>query len=82
LNVHRVSVVKQTEIHTAEPLVPDPSPFETETVIAKSERYTMRASSTGHVAAFFSASATVLSQEAADGKINVQSACALNTVYN
>jgi hypothetical protein len=40
LNVHRVSVVKQIEIHTAEPLVPDPSPFETETAIAKSKRYT------------------------------------------
>ncbi|PNF27183.1 hypothetical protein B7P43_G07852 [Cryptotermes secundus] len=28
LNVHRVSDVRQTEIHTAGPLVPDPSPFE------------------------------------------------------
>jgi hypothetical protein len=28
LNVHRVSDVKQIEIHTVEPLVPDPSPFE------------------------------------------------------
>jgi hypothetical protein len=32
-------------------------------------------------AAFFSASGVVLSQEAADGKINVHSACALNTRY-
>jgi hypothetical protein len=32
LNVHRVSDVGQTEIHTAEPLVPDPSPFEVEKV--------------------------------------------------
>jgi hypothetical protein len=28
LNVHRVSDVRQIEIHTAELLVPDPSPFE------------------------------------------------------
>jgi hypothetical protein len=27
LNVHRVSAVRQTEIHTAEPLVSDPEPF-------------------------------------------------------
>jgi hypothetical protein len=33
-------------------------------------------------AAFFSASGAALSQEVADGKINVQSACALNTQYN
>jgi hypothetical protein len=30
LNVLRVSDVRQIEIHTAEPLVPDPSPFEVE----------------------------------------------------
>jgi hypothetical protein len=30
LNVHRVSDVRQIEIHTAELLVPDPSPFEVE----------------------------------------------------
>jgi hypothetical protein len=30
LNVHRVSDVKQIEVHTAEPLVPDPNPFEVE----------------------------------------------------
>jgi hypothetical protein len=33
LNVHRVSYVRQIEIHTAEPLVPDPSPFEVEIAI-------------------------------------------------
>jgi hypothetical protein len=35
LNVHRVSDVRQREIHTAEPLVPEPSPFEVETAISK-----------------------------------------------
>jgi hypothetical protein len=30
LNVDGVSDVRQIEIHTAEPLVPDPSPFEVE----------------------------------------------------
>jgi hypothetical protein len=39
LNVHRVSDVRQIEIHTAEPLVPGPSPFEVEITIAKLERY-------------------------------------------
>ncbi|PNF20265.1 hypothetical protein B7P43_G15396 [Cryptotermes secundus] len=39
LNVHRVSAVRQTEIHTAEPLVPDPSPFEVESAFAKLKRY-------------------------------------------
>ncbi|PNF33673.1 hypothetical protein B7P43_G12347 [Cryptotermes secundus] len=39
LNVHRVSDVRQTEIHTAEPLMPDPSPFEVETAIAKLKQY-------------------------------------------
>jgi hypothetical protein len=39
LNVHRVSDVRQTEIHTAEPLVPDPSPFEVEIAIAKLKSY-------------------------------------------
>jgi hypothetical protein len=41
----------------------------------------MWASCTDCVAAFFLASGPSLSQEAADIKINVQSACALNTVY-
>jgi hypothetical protein len=35
LNVHRVSNVRQIEIHTAEPLVPESSPFEVEIAIAK-----------------------------------------------
>jgi hypothetical protein len=35
LNVHRVSDVRQIEIHTAELLVPDPSPSEVEIDIAK-----------------------------------------------
>jgi hypothetical protein len=39
LNVHRVSDVRQIEIHIAEPLVPDPSPFEVEITIAKLKRY-------------------------------------------
>jgi hypothetical protein len=34
LNVHNVSDVGQMEIHTAEPLVPDPSHFEVEISIA------------------------------------------------
>jgi hypothetical protein len=39
LNVHRVSDVRQREIHTAEPLVPDPSPLEVEITIAKLKKY-------------------------------------------
>jgi hypothetical protein len=39
LNVHRVSDVRQIEIHTAEPLVPDPGTFESEIAIVKSKRY-------------------------------------------
>jgi hypothetical protein len=39
LSVHRVSAVRQTEIHTAEPLVPDPWPCEVEIAIAKLKRY-------------------------------------------
>jgi hypothetical protein len=35
LNVHRVSDVRQIAIHRAEPLIPDPSPFNVETNIAK-----------------------------------------------
>jgi hypothetical protein len=34
LNIHRVGNVRQIEIHTAELLVPDPSPFEVEIAIA------------------------------------------------
>ncbi|PNE09427.1 Vesicle transport protein GOT1B, partial [Cryptotermes secundus] len=35
----RVSDVRQTEIRTAEPLIPDPSPFEVESAIAKLKQY-------------------------------------------
>jgi hypothetical protein len=35
LNVHGVSDVRQAEIHTAEPLVPEPSALEFELVIEK-----------------------------------------------
>jgi len=33
LNVHGVNNVRQTEIHTAEPLVPEPSAFEVELAV-------------------------------------------------
>jgi hypothetical protein len=39
LKVHKVSDVRRTEIHTAELLVTDISPFEFETAIAKLKRY-------------------------------------------
>jgi hypothetical protein len=39
LNVNRVSDVRQVEIHTAEPLVPEPSPFEVEIAIAELIKY-------------------------------------------
>jgi hypothetical protein len=39
LNVHRVRNVRQIEIHRAEPLVPDRSPFHFEIVIAKLKKY-------------------------------------------
>jgi len=35
LNVHTVNDVRQTEIHTAEPLEPEPSAFEIELAIEK-----------------------------------------------
>jgi len=35
LNIHEVNDVRQTEIHTAEPLVPEPSTFEVELTIEK-----------------------------------------------
>jgi hypothetical protein len=35
LNVHEVKDVKQAEIHTVEPLVPEPSAFEVELAIGK-----------------------------------------------
>ncbi|PNF21232.1 hypothetical protein B7P43_G04189 [Cryptotermes secundus] len=44
VSVLRVSDVRQTEIHTDEPLVPDPSPFEVESAIAKLKRYKSPAS--------------------------------------
>jgi hypothetical protein len=40
LNIHNVSDVRQTVIHTAEPLVPGPSHLEVETSIAKLKKYT------------------------------------------
>jgi hypothetical protein len=38
LNVH-VSDVWETEVHTVAPLIPGPSPFETEIAIAKLKKY-------------------------------------------
>jgi hypothetical protein len=35
LNVHRVTDVRQIEIHATHPLVPEPSPFEVEIAIAE-----------------------------------------------
>jgi hypothetical protein len=35
LNIHGVSDVRQIEVHTAEPLVPEPSAFEVEMAIGK-----------------------------------------------
>jgi hypothetical protein len=39
LNVHRAGVVRQTEMHTAEPFVPEPSSSEVEFAIGKLKRY-------------------------------------------
>jgi hypothetical protein len=39
LNIHGVNDVRQTDIHTAEPLVPEPSSFEVEIAIGKLKRY-------------------------------------------
>jgi len=39
LNVHLVIDVRQTEIHTTEPLVPEPSAFEVEMAIEKLKRH-------------------------------------------
>jgi hypothetical protein len=44
LNFHDISDVRQTEIHTAEPLVPGPSHFEVEISIAKLKEYKTRGS--------------------------------------
>jgi len=40
--VHEVYDVRQTEIHTEEPLVPEPSPFEFEMAIEKLYRQVTR----------------------------------------
>jgi hypothetical protein len=39
LNVHQVNNVKQTELHTAETLVPEPSAFEVEVAVEKLKRH-------------------------------------------
>jgi hypothetical protein len=39
LNVYSTSDIKQLEVHTAQPLVPDPSPCEVEIAIAKLEKF-------------------------------------------
>lgn len=39
LNVHGLSAIGQLEIHTAEPLVPEPSIFDVEIAIVKLKRY-------------------------------------------
>jgi hypothetical protein len=39
LNVHQVNDVRQTEIHKAEPLVPEPSSSEVEIAVEKLKRY-------------------------------------------
>jgi hypothetical protein len=39
LNVHKVSTVRQIEIHSAEPLVPGPSHLEVEIAIAMLKKY-------------------------------------------
>jgi hypothetical protein len=39
LNVHRVSDVRHIKIHTAAPLVPDPSPSEIEIVTSMLKKY-------------------------------------------
>jgi hypothetical protein len=39
LNLHRISDVKEIEIHTAEPLVADPSLYEVEMPVAKLKGY-------------------------------------------
>jgi hypothetical protein len=39
LNVHGINDVRQTEIHTAEPSVPEPSSSEVEITVEKLKRY-------------------------------------------
>jgi hypothetical protein len=38
-NVHGISGIRQTDIHTAEPLVPQPSTFEVEMAMEKLKRH-------------------------------------------
>jgi hypothetical protein len=38
LNIHGVNDVRQTEVHTAEPLVPEPSAFQVQMAIEKLKR--------------------------------------------
>jgi hypothetical protein len=40
LNIHGVNDIRQTEIHAAEPTVPEPSAFEFELVIEKDKKAT------------------------------------------
>jgi hypothetical protein len=49
LNVHRVSDVRQIEIHTAEPLVPDPGLSDVEITTAKLKECTVCPKSYGGV---------------------------------
>jgi hypothetical protein len=49
LNVHGDNDVRQTEIHTAEPLVPEPIAFKVEIAIEKLKRY--KSPSTDHIQA-------------------------------
>jgi hypothetical protein len=44
LNVHMASDVRQIEIHTAEPILRDPSPFKVEIAIEKLKRYKLQGS--------------------------------------
>jgi hypothetical protein len=44
LNVHNVSDVGQTEVHTAEPLVSGPSRLEVEIAVAELKKYKSRGS--------------------------------------
>jgi hypothetical protein len=39
LNVNGVNGIRQTEIHTAKPLVPEPSAFDVEMAIGKLKRH-------------------------------------------
>jgi len=39
LNAHGLNNVRHTEIHTAKPMVPEPSPFEVKTATEKLKSY-------------------------------------------